>query len=102
VADICKVCGLPEDLCVCEAIAKETQKITVRTVTRRYGKKITIIEGIEGKHIDTKQLAKKLKSYLACGGTLKKDSIELQGAQARKAKVALIKFGFPPESVVLT
>jgi translation initiation factor 1 len=102
VADICKVCGLPQDLCVCEAIAKETQKITVKTVMRRYGKKITVIEGIEGRHIDIKQLAKKLKSYLACGGTLKNDAIELQGSQAQKAKDALVKFGFAPESVVVT
>ena len=101
-ADICKVCGLPQDLCVCEAIAKETQKITVKTVTRRYGKKTTVIEGIDPKHIDIKQLAKKLKSHLACGGTLKKNAIELQGNQAHKAKEALIKFGFTPDSVVVT
>ncbi|MEM3715199.1 MAG: stress response translation initiation inhibitor YciH, partial [Nitrososphaeria archaeon] len=34
-AEICPVCGLPKDLCVCEEISKESSKITVRLEVRR-------------------------------------------------------------------
>ena len=36
--DICPKCGLPRDLCVCESIAKETQKIEVTTEKKKFGK----------------------------------------------------------------
>ena len=44
---ICDVCGLPEELCVCEEIAREVQTVKVFTVRRRFGKLMTIIEGIK-------------------------------------------------------
>jgi len=43
---VCNQCGLPEDLCVCEAIAREQQKITVKIEKRKFGKKYTVIDGI--------------------------------------------------------
>lgn len=97
--DICNVCGLPLDLCVCEDIAKEKQKIVVKTVKRRYGKMMTVIEGIDEKNIDAKSLTKKLKSMMACGGTLKHGVIELQGDHKEKVIAALTKCGFSEDSV---
>ena len=91
---VCQKCGLPKDLCVCETIAKESQKIRIRTVKRRYGKISTIIEGIDQKDIDVKDLTKKLKSELACGGTHKDYTIELQGDHRQKAKAILARSGF--------
>jgi len=99
VTDICPVCGLPKDLCVCEDIAKETQKIVVKTVKRRYGKMMTVIEGIDQKNIDIKELTKKLKSMMACGGTVKDGKIELQGDHKSKVKEALLRCGFSEDSV---
>ncbi|HDQ59642.1 MAG TPA: translation initiation factor [Candidatus Woesearchaeota archaeon] len=98
-ADVCLKCGLPDDLCVCETIAREAQKIKVRIVKRRYGKKYTIIEGIDSKAINVKDLTKKLKSKTACGGTYKDNIIELQGDHRNKVKGFLIEFGFPPEQI---
>ena len=46
-ASICNLCGLPEELCICQEIAKEQQKAIISTVRRRYGKMVTIVEGIE-------------------------------------------------------
>jgi len=46
-AEVCPKCGLPKDLCVCETMAKEEAKIRVYLDKRRYGKKMTIVEGIE-------------------------------------------------------
>ncbi|MCK4714084.1 MAG: stress response translation initiation inhibitor YciH [Candidatus Aenigmarchaeota archaeon] len=98
-SDVCQICGLPSELCVCETIAKEQQKIQIRTVRRRYGKKMTVIEGIDEKQIDLKELGKELKQKLACGGTSKKGQIELQGDHSEKVKKMLVEMGFSPELI---
>src|SRR3989304_5248676 len=96
--EICSTCGLPKDLCVCETIAKESQKIIVRDVKKKFGKIYTSIQGIDRKEIDIKDLTRKLKSKFACGGTAKEGIIELQGNHKQKVKNALIDFGFAPET----
>jgi len=97
--EICPVCGLPKDLCVCEEIAKEEQIIKVFLDIRRYGKKYTIISGIDPKDVDLQALAKKLKSKLACGGTAKEGRIELQGDHRFKIKELLEEFGFSKANI---
>jgi translation initiation factor 1 len=97
--EICPKCGLSKELCVCETIAKEEQQIKVFTVKRRFGKLSTMIEGIDGKDINLQELAKKLKSKFACGGTVKDNHIELQGDHKQKIKEELIKLGFPEETI---
>ena len=100
-SDICPKCGLPEDLCVCESIAKESQKIEVTTEKKKFGKVYTVISGIDEKEIDMKSLVKKLKSKFACGGTAKEGRVELQGNHKSKVKETLIESGFAPESIVI-
>ena len=97
--DICITCGLPQDLCVCETIAKESQKIRVYNIKKKFGKVYTVVEGIDNKEIDIKDLAKKLKTKFACGGTAKKGKIELQGNHKQKVMESLVEIGFPPESI---
>ena len=89
-SEICQICGLVKELCVCETIAKESQKILVYVEKKKFNKFYTIVEGIDEKEIDLKDLAKKLKSELACGGTTKGGKIELQGEHKQKAKKILI------------
>ena len=60
---------------------------------------MTIIKGIDVSKIDVRDLMKKLKSKLACGGTYKDDEIELQGNHKQRAREILIKEGFPPEII---
>ena len=99
--EVCIKCGLPNDLCVCDDIAKEDQLITVKIDRRKFGKRYTVIEGFS-KDIDTGDLVKKLKNKFACGGTDKKNStIELQGDHKARMKEALISFGFSPETIQL-
>jgi translation initiation factor 1 len=98
-SEICQTCGLPKDLCVCETIAKESQTIRVYVDKKRFGKKYTVIEGINQKEIDIKDLMKQLKSAFACGGTAKGGKIELQGEHVQKVKEKLIAMGFPAESI---
>ncbi len=95
---VCKQCGLPKELCICESIAREQQKIRVYISERRFGKLSTIIDGIS-KDVDTKSLLKTLKKKLACGGTFKEGRIELQGDHRQKIKKLLVDAGFPEEII---
>jgi len=96
---VCKVCGLPKELCVCEEIAREQQRINVYSIKRKFGKKVTIVEGIDEKQLDLKELTKKLKSKLACGGTTKEGRIELQGDHKARVKDVLVEMGFSPNMI---
>lgn len=98
-AGVCNQCGLPQDLCVCETIAREQQKIVVKIEKRKFGKKYTVIDGI-AKDANLEEIFRKLKSKFACGGTAKNGAIELQGDHKLKAKKALAELGFPEEMIV--
>ena len=98
-SDICPKCGLTQELCVCETIAKEDQRIKISLAKRRFGKMTTVIEGLDKSGIDVKELTKQLKSKLACGGTYKDGVIELQGVHTEKLKKELEKLGFNPEMI---
>ena len=89
---------MPLQACVCKEIAKTEQRIKIEIDKRRYGKVITLVTGLS-KDVDMKELAKNLKSELACGGTIKNDTIELQGDHRKKVKPALVKLGFPEETI---
>ena len=95
---VCNQCGLPEDLCVCEAIAREQQKITVTIEKRKFGKKYTVIGGMK-KEANINEIFKALKSKFACGGTAKTGQIELQGDHKSRMKAALVDLGFPEETI---
>lgn len=94
---ICATCGLPKNICVCGQIAKESQKITIRLEQRRFRKFITIVEGLEADV--AKEMVKVLKSKLACGGTLDKGKIELQGNHKKEVKKVLLAEGFKESSI---
>ena len=98
-SEICPKCGLPKELCVCETIAKESQIIKVYVIKKKFGKKYTVIEGIDSKEIDLKDLAKKLKTKFACGGTAKGGRIELQGDHKQRVKENLVQMGFSQETI---
>ncbi len=95
---VCQKCGMPQSLCVCSEIAKESTKIKVRTVRRRFGKIVTTVNGIE-KDANIQELGKEMKRQFACGGTIKDDEIELQGNHLKKVKDFLIKKGFKEELI---
>lgn len=97
--EVCPQCGLPKELCVCETIAKESQKIIVMLEKKKFGKVNTVITGIDEKEINLKDLAKKLKSKFACGGTAKDNKIELQGNHKQQVKETLVQMGFAPETI---
>ncbi len=98
-AEICPVCGLPTELCVCEEMSKEQQRIRIRIENKRWGKKYTIIDGIDSKDMKLNKLASQLKTKCACGGTAKNDQIMLQGDHRQVVREVLIDIGFPEENI---
>lgn len=96
--DTCKICGLPKDICVCQEIGKEKQRIKIYTETKKFGKLSTIVEGF-GEGTDLRAIAKELKSLLACGGTHKNNRIELQGSHKQRVKQALLKMNYVEDQI---
>ena len=98
-AEICPVCGLPKELCVCEEMSKEQQRIRIRIENKRWGKKYTVIDGIDSKDMKLNKLASQLKAKCACGGTAKNEQIMLQGDHRQVVREVLIDLGFPEENI---
>lgn len=96
--DNCPKCGLPKELCICQTLAKEKEKIRVYMERRRFGKAITIVAGLT-KDVDIKNVMKELKQKLACGGTVKGATVELQGDHKNRVKAVLVKMGFPADQI---
>lgn len=90
---------MPPELC--DEIAKEELLIRIRTEKRKWGREVTIIEGINDPAIDLREIAAKLKSRLACGGTAKDGRIELQGNHKSRVKELLVEMGFPEENILI-
>lgn len=95
--DICPKCGLPIQACVCTEIAKTEQQIEIKGIKKKFGKISTTISGL--RDVDIKEIAKKLKAKLACGGTVKGGVIELMGDHRNKAKQFLVELGFAESQI---
>ena len=88
--------GLPKELLAMEEIVREQQSVKVHVEKRRYGKLVTVINGL-GTRADISDIAKQLKTKCATGGTSKGGLIELQGDHTKKVKDVLADMGFPAE-----
>ena len=91
--------GLPPD--ICEELTKEEQFIKIKIEKRRYGKEVTIIEGLGGSEAELKKIASELKSKLAAGGTVKDGKIMIQGDHKEKIKEILIKMGYAESNILI-
>jgi translation initiation factor 1 len=96
--EIDKVTGLPKDLLDFGDIKKETQKIKIREMQRRFGKFVTVLTGLDDAE-EAKRLEKEMKTKLACGGTVKGTEIVLQGKHQKKVKEILLKNGYKEELI---
>lgn len=66
---------------------------------KRKGKPITILEGYNGAENDFKKLAKELKVKLSVGGTIKNESIIIQGDFRDRIMEILTEKGFKVKRV---
>lgn len=102
---ICSTCGLPKELCVCETIAMESQRIEIYLEKKKFNKFATVIAGIDTKEIKLIDVAKTLKNELATGGTAKEGKIELLGNHIKseidkhKVRKILEGLGFAPNTI---
>ncbi|MBD3352770.1 MAG: stress response translation initiation inhibitor YciH [Candidatus Lokiarchaeota archaeon] len=96
--NICPKCGLPMDLCVCESLNQEDQRITISQESRKWGRVVTVVT-FNSEVENLKKLLKKAKTYCASGGTTRENAIEIQGDHRIKLKKFLIKQGFPEENI---
>ena len=96
--EICPKCGLPKEICACEALEREgAKRIKIYSTKKKFGKLVTIIEGLE--EVELTKTAKELKRMLACGGSSKEGIIVLQGEHRDKAKQLLVKMGYLENSI---
>jgi translation initiation factor 1 len=78
---------------------KSETHLVVRTETRRWGKPVTVIQGLEKTGRSIKEIAHDLKSRLATGGTVKDGVIMLQGDHRTRVKDELVKLGFEAANI---
>ncbi len=90
---MCTVCGLPDELCICEDISKSSTQIKVYTEERKFND-VTIASGFDINNTNVDELSSELKSTFACGGTVQDDKIELQGDHTDSLRKTLQDKGF--------
>jgi translation initiation factor 1 len=96
--DIDSITGLPDELDIEGDLARAEQRVSIRVDERRYGKAMTIVEGIDAETTDVSALASELKSQLATGGTVDDGRIELQGDHRDRLPALLAERGFSVEA----
>ncbi|MEM0075313.1 MAG: hypothetical protein QXR69_01395 [Conexivisphaerales archaeon] len=77
---------------VLRELEKEETRIVIRVEEARFGKHVTIIQGLPKDEMN--KVVKELKHKLATGGTVKDGVIILQGDQRERAKEQLLKMGY--------
>ncbi|MFX1509071.1 MAG: translation initiation factor [Promethearchaeota archaeon] len=98
-SEICPICSLPKEICRCQELAKTEQRIKVSVERRKWGREVTLIEGINSRDISLSELVTKLKMKCACGGSAKEGIIVLQGDHRHHIKNILGDLGFPADNV---
>ncbi|MDO8055239.1 MAG: translation initiation factor [Candidatus Hermodarchaeota archaeon] len=98
-SEICPICSLPKEICRCQELAKTEQRIKVSVERRKWGREVTLIEGINSRDISLSQLVTKLKMKCACGGSAKEGVIVLQGDHRHNIVDILGNLGFPSDNI---
>ena len=102
IGDTCPVCGLPNELCVCSDIDKETSNVDIKTERRKYGKLWAVVSGLDNGSNDMKTTLKFIKNKLACAGTIKGKTIDiLYGRNPRDKELinCLVELGYNRDSI---
>ena len=95
----CDRCNELESDCQCEPIPEpklpaSEQTARVSTEKRKRGKSVTLVTGLRDSECDLQELVTTLKGHCGAGGTLKSETIEIQGDQAARVRQKLSELGF--------
>ena len=97
----CERCDRLESECVCPpettaeaVIIPEKQVAIVRTERRKKGKVVTVLTGLEPQPAIIAELFTQLKSACGSGGTIRENSVEIQGAHLDKICAMLAEQGY--------
>ncbi len=95
---ICPVCQNPIGQCTCKKMKEIPKgdgilKISLQT-KGRHGKKVTVITGFSLSGEELEKLAAELKRKCGTGGSIKDNSLEVQGDLRQKVSEELIGKGF--------
>lgn len=101
----CPTCGQPYKLCRCDqppsvTPGKKSDGFVriMRDRKQRGGKTVTMITGLPIT-ADLAALAQQLKKYCGSGGTIKDNTIEIQGDHLEKVQGRLIELGYKVKRV---
>jgi translation initiation factor 1 len=95
----CEVCGELEEQCVCPPAPVKRRPANEQTARlsiekRKKGKTVTVVRGLAEPDSDLSDLLTQLKSACGAGGTLKEETLEIQGPQIQRIRDHLLKLGY--------
>ncbi len=91
--------GVPEQDCTCpppvpQYAPPEKQTARLNVEKRKKGKMVTVIRGLSAAGNDLPTLLTRLKDRCGAGGTVKEDSLEIQGDHRMRIRDALTEIGY--------
>ncbi len=95
----CEECGQLEEECSCPPppparIPPEKQTARLALEKRKKGKMVTVIRGLPAEGNDLPGLLTQLKNSCGAGGTIKDETIEIQGDHLQRVRDTLTQIGF--------
>ncbi len=103
----CDHCGELAQACECPPLeessarslaAPETQTARIAVEKRKRGKLMTVVRGLAAADNDLPALLSRLKTDCGAGGTIKDDTIEIQGDHQSRIAKALSAIGYRVKS----
>lgn len=85
-----------------KGVQQEQEIVKIRLEKRRGSRYVTVIEGVDEKLYNHREIVSFFKNRLACGGTAKNGKIELQGDHRYKVKDMLVNLiGIPSTNIIV-
>lgn len=84
---------------VLRQLDREETQIVVRIEMRRFGKPVTVVQGLDKTGRDLTDVTSQLKRRLATGGTTKDGLVLLQGDHRERVSEELVKLGFSQSNI---
>lgn len=95
----CERCGGLESECTCPPqkatlVAPDKQVARLQVEKRKKGKVVTVVYGLTAAANDLPELLSRLKTACGAGGTVKDDTLEIQGEHVDRIRDVLGQIGF--------